>query len=63
MNNPTSKQVAAIFGAPEKNVKAQYAKNAAELRQMAKQAGAGKYRGKTAAQWNALAEMAEGKSK
>jgi hypothetical protein len=63
MNNPTPKQVAAIFRAPEASVKAQYAKNAAQLRQMAKQAGAGKYRGKTSGQWIALAEMADGKSK
>jgi hypothetical protein len=62
MKNITAQQVAAFFGVPETNVKAQYAKNAHQLRGMAKQAGAGKYRGKTSAQWNALAQMAEEKS-
>ena len=62
MKTPTVKQVATVFGVPEENVKAQYSKNAAQLRAMAKHAGSGQYRGKTGAQWLSLAEMAEGKA-
>ena len=63
VKNPNASQVAAFFGAPVKNVKAQYAKNAAQLRQLAKQAGSGQCRGKTAAEWLRLAQIAEDKSK
>ncbi len=63
MKNPTSEQVAAIFGASVENVKRQYAKNALQLRGMAEKAGSREYRGKTAVEWNGLAVIAEGKSK
>lgn len=59
----TASQVAALFGAPLANVKAQYAANAKDLRAFAVKAGGGKYRGMTAAEWNKQAEHAEAQSK
>ena len=44
-------QVAARFGCSIEQARAQYAKNAAQMRDCAAKAGAGKYRGYTAAQW------------
>lgn len=58
----TASQVAVIFGAPIQNVKARYAANAKDLRAFAMKAGAGKYRGKTAAEWATFAEHAEKQS-
>lgn len=63
MNNPTVEQVARIFGATEAQVRSQYGLNSVQLRGMAHLAGGGKYRGKTAQQWDDLAAMAEQKSK
>jgi hypothetical protein len=59
----TAAQVAAVFGAPVKNVKAQYASNAKDLRAFAVKAGTGKYRGKTAVEWTSYAEHAERQAK
>jgi hypothetical protein len=52
-------QVAALLGVPVENVKRLYGLNAAELRACAAKAGGGKYRGKTADEWNTAAEHAE----
>lgn len=59
----TAAKAAALFGVPVKNVKAQYASNAKDLRAFAAKAGAGKYRGKTADEWTAYAEHAERQAK
>lgn len=55
--------VASIFGAPVENVRRQYARNAAQLRDMARMSGNGKYRGKTRAEWTELALVAEDKAR
>ena len=47
--------VASIFGAPVEGVRAQYLANAVTLDAMAERAGDGRYRGKSAAEWRALA--------
>lgn len=63
MSTPTPEHVARVFNAPLANVKAQYAKNAKQLRELAAKAQAiGSYRGKTAAYWTERAEYFERQS-
>lgn len=63
MTKATALQVAEIFGVAIENVRAQYAANAKDLRAFAVKAGAGKYRGKTAAEWSSYADHAERQAK
>jgi hypothetical protein len=55
-------QIARVFGCSPAQVRLQFAKNARQLREMAAKAGTGKHRGKTGAEWAALADMAERKA-
>jgi hypothetical protein len=56
---PTSEQIAKLFGVPVENVEKQFAKNAKQLRTMAKK---GDHRGYTAKQLTKLASEAEAKA-
>lgn len=60
--NASPEQIARVFGCSPAQVRAQFAKNARQLRGMAAKAGTGKHRGKTGAEWLGLAEMAERKA-
>lgn len=52
-------EIAELFGVPVEKIRDQYTQNAAQLRDMAKRAAGGKYRGATTQQWNDYAERAE----
>lgn len=59
MKKPTVAEVAKMFGAPTGAVRAQYRKNATQLRGIAAQAGTGRVRGASGAKWSALAQSAD----
>ena len=58
----TTVQIAKIFGCTEAQVRAQFSKNAKQLRGMEGRAKGGKYRGYTAEHCGSLAAMAESKA-